>query len=73
MCFLFKECAERACKCEQTYTIYIKITLWEYLQTSHENVPLNLILIIPQMWQNLEAKNKYFPKGTNVLLVTVIG
>jgi hypothetical protein len=25
------------------------------------------------MWQNLEAKNKYFPKGTNVLLVTVIG
>ncbi len=40
---------------------------------SHEDVPLNLILIIPQMWQNLEAKNKYFPKGTNVLLVTVIG
>jgi hypothetical protein len=25
------------------------------------------------MWQNLEAKNKYFPMGTNVLLVTVIG
>ena len=26
-----------------------------------------------QMWQNLEAKNKYFPKGTNMLLATSIG
>jgi hypothetical protein len=25
------------------------------------------------MWQNLEAKNKYFPKGTNILLATSIG
>jgi len=26
-----------------------------------------------QMWQNLEAGDKYFPKGTNMLLATVIG
>jgi len=26
-----------------------------------------------QVWQNLEARGKYFPRGTNVLLVTVIG
>lgn len=26
-----------------------------------------------QTWQNLEAKNKYFPEGTNILMVTIIG
>jgi len=26
-----------------------------------------------QLWQNLEARGKYFPKGTNMLLVTVLG
>jgi len=26
-----------------------------------------------QMWQNLEARGKYYPKGTNMLLCTIIG
>jgi len=26
-----------------------------------------------QLWQNLEAKGKYHPEGTNVLLVTIVG
>ena len=26
-----------------------------------------------QVWQNLEARGKYYPRGTNVLLCTVIG
>ena len=25
------------------------------------------------MWQNLEAHGKYYPRGTNVLMCTVIG
>ena len=26
-----------------------------------------------QVWQNLEARGKYYPRGTNVLVCTVIG
>merc|ERR1712142_282208 len=26
-----------------------------------------------QVWQNLEARGKYYPKGTNILLCTVVG
>merc|ERR1719228_1953037 len=26
-----------------------------------------------QVWQNLEARGKYYPKGTNILICTVVG